>query len=221
MSLTVRTVPVDKLHPNPWNPNAMNDRTYQAEKESIGRFGFVDPVTVRPHPELPDAFQIIDGEHRVRAAGELGMGELPIVTLDLGDAEAKKLTVVLNETRGEADTLDLARLLADIARTDPNVGEALPYSPEHLSALLEMADLEMPDYGNGSLDGGGDEDDEDKWRTLTLRVPAPVEELFRQAEARVAESAGAELHPDPAIRGGQVVEALLADYLAGPDAAQA
>jgi ParB/RepB/Spo0J family partition protein len=59
-------LPLDWLTPNPWNPNQMDDEQYGKALNSIREFGFVDPVTVR---ELGnDTYQIIDGEHRWRAA---------------------------------------------------------------------------------------------------------------------------------------------------------
>lgn len=210
--LVVETANVAELHPNPWNPNKMDTRTFAAEKESIGKFGFVDPVTVRRHPELPGQYQVIDGEHRVRAASDLGIGAVPIVVLDLADTEAKKLTVVLNETRGSADTLDLAQLLVDIGADDANLREALPYSQEQLDTLLAMANVDLPDYSPGGL-ADGDEGDE-PWQTLLVRVPSDVAALFEQAAGRVADSIDGELSGTDEIRNGQVLEALVADYLA-------
>lgn len=216
MALTQKMVERDALTPNPWNPNKMQDRTFAAEKESIGRFGFVDPITVRPHPELDGKFQIIDGEHRWRAAGELDIKKVPVVVLTIGDAEAKKLTIVLNETRGEADTVDLAVLLADIAREDENLLEALPYSQDQLDALLAMADIDMPDYGSGDDDGAGsDPDPEADWQTISCRVPATVALVWEQA-VETAQDRG-DLDPGknkPEVVNGLALEVLAASYMA-------
>ncbi len=69
-ALKIQTVEVGKLHPNPWNPNRQDARTFEAERESIRNYGFIDPVTVREHPTINGEFEIIDGEHRWRAATE-------------------------------------------------------------------------------------------------------------------------------------------------------
>jgi len=211
--LETREAPLSSLHANPWNPNRMADRTYKAERESIAKFGFIDPITVRPHPELKDQFQIIDGEHRSRAAIELGLTDVPIAIIHgLGDAEAKKLTVVLNETRGSADTLELATLLADIALTDENLIEGLPYDETQLANLLEIAKFEMPDYGDGDPPPAAE--GAEGWEIVPMRVPASIAKLFKQcAEAIKAEHELSD-QSDEAIANGQILEALCAAYLA-------
>lgn len=214
--LESKTAPLSALHPNPWNPNKMADRTFEAERESIAKFGFIDPVTVRAHPELSDQYQIIDGEHRTRAAIELGMTDVPISIIhDLGDAAAKKLTIVLNETRGSANTLELAVLLADIAETDTNLIEALPYDATQLDNLLEIAKFEMPDYGDGDVSPGSTTaDGAEGWEILPMRVPASIAKLFAQCADAIKAEHDLSDQSDDAIGNGQILEALCAAYLA-------
>ena len=214
--LTTQEVAVEHLHPNPWNPNRMTARTFEAERESIGKFGFIDPVTARPHPDLTGQYQIIDGEHRWRAATELGFEAVPVVVLELGDPEAKKLTVVLNETRGSANTVDLAVLLADVGEHDANLIEALPYDEAQLTNLLAIADLELPDYGDGtSISDGTGSGDADGWSVVPVRVPDGVALVFSECCERIGKEAELGAQSDDAIRNGQVLEYLCATYLAG------
>ena len=49
--LDARVVPIGALEPNPWIVNVMNDDEYRAARESIRETGFVDPITVRVHPD--------------------------------------------------------------------------------------------------------------------------------------------------------------------------
>lgn len=212
-----RTVAVDKLHPNPWNPNEMNERQFAAARESVGTFGFIDPVTVRPHPELEDQFQIIDGEHRWRVAGEFGMDAVPIVVLDIDTPTAKKLTIVLNETRGEARKIDLAELLADL-QTDlgDDLLTALPYSASELDELVGMAGNDWRDLNSEHAGGGGEggsDPDPEGWVTLECRVPESVAALWQTAVGRVGSEH--ELSDSESTANGQVLEAVLADFLAG------
>ncbi len=113
-ALRVVNVPVDSIEPNPWNPNRQDERTYEAERESIREYGFIDPVTVREHPDDSKRYQIIDGEHRWRAAQDEGLETIPVLSLVLDNAAAKKLTVILNETRGSPDLALLGSLLRNI-----------------------------------------------------------------------------------------------------------
>jgi hypothetical protein len=155
------TVPTGSLRPNPWNPNRMTERVYQAEKESIEAYGFIDPVTVRPHPLHAGEYEIIDGEHRVRAATEMGYEELPVIVLDsLTDTQAKKLTIILNETRGEADVALLGRLVAEI-RQDVELADlklGLPYSDTELQHLTEIGSFDWDEFQPNSSPQGSEPD---------------------------------------------------------------
>lgn len=87
-----------KLHPNPWNPNKTKPRQQAAIAESLAAYGQVLELVVRPHPTLPGEYQIIDGEHRYN---ELTDTVYATVLHDFKDADAKKLTIILNETNGK------------------------------------------------------------------------------------------------------------------------
>ena len=77
-------VKLAQCHPNDWNPNRMDGLTYAKTIESIKTFGFIDPITIRPHPDHP-GWQIIDGENRWKAARDLGLDEGPAYNLgDIG-----------------------------------------------------------------------------------------------------------------------------------------
>jgi ParB/RepB/Spo0J family partition protein len=160
LSLETRVVAISSLHPNPWNPNRQTDRVYQAERDSIREYGFIDPVTVRHHPEREGEWQIIDGEHRWRAARDEGYTEVLIGILPpMTDAAAKKLTIILNETRGESDVTLLGKLLAEIQREqaeDLTVG--LPYSDSELEHLLSLASVEWDAFDGSEMPIAGDDE---------------------------------------------------------------
>ncbi len=61
MNLEVSLLNIDKVEPNPWNPNVQNEQQFKAEIESITNNGFLAPILVRA---FDDHYQIIDGEHR-------------------------------------------------------------------------------------------------------------------------------------------------------------
>ena len=65
-----KNVPIDSIHPNSWNPNVMKGSVYEFLKRSIKDLGFVQPVLVTRDGT------IIDGEHRWKAAKEVGQKEL-------------------------------------------------------------------------------------------------------------------------------------------------
>lgn len=149
LDLDVSVADVDTLEPNPWNPNVMDERTYNAARESLRMYGFIDPVTVRPHPDLPGRWQIIDGEHRWKAAQEEGMAQVSIASLGpVSDERAKRLTIIFNETRGEADSVKMGRLLVELEAEvgADNLSIALPYTDAELRHYKALADVDWDTY---------------------------------------------------------------------------
>lgn len=204
----------ETLHANPWNPNAQTERVQEATRESIATFGFIDPVTVRPHPEIDNEYQIIDGEHRWRAATDLGLKQIAVLVVDADDTEAKKLTIILNETRGQADKVDVAGILAGLQdELGDALGLGLPYTEEELDGLLKLADFDFDQFtGSG---GGSEPDPDDTWSTLHVRVPTAVLEVWEAARDKAEESFTGEPHAQEPVRNGIALETILADFLAG------
>lgn len=149
--LEVLHVPVEKVHPNEHNPNRMTDKVMQAARESIERYGMIDPIVVRSKGR--GRYEIIDGEHRHRACVDLGHTTVPLIVVKANDSEAKKLTILLNDIKGRHDPDMLGSLLAEL-KVELDADEfmlALPYDESELSDLLERA---LP----GSAGPDGDDD---------------------------------------------------------------
>jgi len=128
-------VPVSKVEPNPWNPNVQTKEIFEKEKQSITKHGFFDPVTLRPLGR--GKFQIIDGEHRWRAAKELGLAEIPYVDMGkLTDDVAMELTLLANDLRGQSDAMRLAVL---VKRLSEKTDALLPYGRVDVDHLLHLA----------------------------------------------------------------------------------
>lgn len=90
-------VDVDQLKTDGDNPNEMSDDELEALKDNISRYGLHLPIiTDKDHV-------IADGEHRLKAARELGMEEVPVVALDVDRVDRKILRQVHNKLRGEHD----------------------------------------------------------------------------------------------------------------------
>lgn len=196
-----------ELEPNPWNPNKMNAFMYAKALESIETHGFVDPVTVRPKGT---SYQIIDGEHRWRAAIDLSVS--PIPCFDVGpipDAKAKKLTILLNELRGQAAPDEMGALLKSLMEEEPleRLLEELPYTPDMFRGLTDISTLpELP----GRPPASGAElppEPERRWVERLYRLPLAAAKVLDDAIARA--KAGDE------IEDWQALERMAADFLAG------
>lgn len=157
-----RTVPIDSIEGNPWNPNVQSDFKYEHTKKVIAEFGFLDPVTVRSGRLKGKAFkkpQIIDGEHRWRAAKEIGLTE--VLILDVGrmaDEKAKVLTDVMNNLRGENDPLRWAEMVQSVKDTMPDLVQYLPYQPDELDAMIQSTQVDWGAF-DGSMNPDGPRDE--------------------------------------------------------------
>lgn len=152
MELTIEYTHIDSFVPNAWNPNVQSDFIRERTRRSIVKFDFVDPITVR-ETNSDGTFEILDGQHRWEEAKKLELTEIPYINLGkISDATAKQLTIVLNETKGKFDTIELSNLLNDL-KTELSYEELLndlPYEPEELDSLLELKDFDWTQFENAS-----------------------------------------------------------------------
>jgi hypothetical protein len=54
----------------------------------------------------------------------------------LEDVDAKKLTIIFNETRGQADPVELGALLAELSEKTDDLQLGLPYESDELERLM-------------------------------------------------------------------------------------
>ena len=131
--MRIEQIDIDKIVANEWNPNVMDDETFNRLAEEIEEVGFVDPIQVVPMEN--DTFRIIGGEHRWRALRILGYEEVPCVLL--GDEQWKDedlqkfVTMRLNAIRGKIDPQKFMEMYNDLADR---------YEEDALQALMGVAD---------------------------------------------------------------------------------
>lgn len=90
-------VDVDKLRVDGQNPNVQSNRQFRALKESIKRYGFVVPIITNRD------LLVADGEHRLKAAKQLGMRQVSVVRLPVDEVDRRMIRQVMNKIRGEHD----------------------------------------------------------------------------------------------------------------------
>jgi len=132
-------VDIGKIKPNPWNPNRQSAGMYANQLASIKLHGFIQPVIVR---EVKGGYELVDGEHRLRAATELGMAKLPIWNLGpKTEAEAKMLTEVFIHLHGSPDLVleaELIKALVEEHKVDiDTLAHAIPLTTEQITELYQ------------------------------------------------------------------------------------
>lgn len=194
----------DQLKPNTWNPNRQDSFIYEKELASIREFGFVAPIIVKPD-EKSGFFLIVDGEHRWKAAKELGIFTVPCYDIGpVDDDIAKQLTIVLNETKGRTQPDLLRTLLTDLSarHTPAELLRVLPYTPQQFTATLEGFSWDAAQAAAKPKP-----QEEERWTLLSWRVPVATAEVIRDAIEAVQREGKC---PD-----WEALESICADYLAG------
>jgi ParB-like chromosome segregation protein Spo0J len=118
--IALQYVPLGTLKPNDWNPNRQSDHDFDLLLASMRTDGFTVPIIA-----LKASFVIVDGEHRWRAARRLNEEarnaglpepylEVPVVFVDMPEAQAKVATLRHNRARGSEDIELAAQLLRDL-----------------------------------------------------------------------------------------------------------
>lgn len=202
-----RTVRADQLEPNPWNPNEQDSETFTKEQNSLRRFGFVVPIVVRPHPDKKDIWQIIDGEHRLKAGLELGMTEFPCFDIGpVSDFEAEQLTIILNELRGKPNEKKLQDSLKRFLATDTldRLTEVLPYTKEEYGRIAKL-----PEFDWGKLKNANAERAERRWVERIFRLPPEGAEALNKALAAIKQGED--------MSDGEALGALAQDWLGRGD----
>lgn len=157
---------LDQLEPNRWNANEVTGDRYLLLVKDMREAGQREPVTVSPYPvfyptedkdpehpyitpETWDGFFVIcDGEHRYKAAVELGWAELEATVEDLTEDQAVTRFYRQQATRGGFDPLREARMFQhylDEGLTQEQVVEKLGLSSDTYlrdrTALLKLSSL--------------------------------------------------------------------------------
>lgn len=84
-----------------YNPRKLTKKEYFDIKESILKFGLVDPIIVNKNKDRDDI--IIGGHQRLRICRELGYKTVPTIEMDLELKLEKELNVRLNKNTGSWD----------------------------------------------------------------------------------------------------------------------
>ena len=143
--LQVEWVSPSILKPNEYNPNRQTEDEFEMLKTSMREDGFTTPVLV-----LTDG-AIVDGEHRWRAAQELGMKKIQVVRVNMTEAQRRIATMRHNRARGQDDTSAVADLMLDLEKLGQLDWDqdALRLSDEEIRRLVDMADTVAEDLSRG------------------------------------------------------------------------
>jgi ParB family chromosome partitioning protein len=177
-----RMVPLDDLLAHPLNSNVMSEDLKEKLRAHIKRTGRYPFLVVRPHPEEPGRFQVLDGHHRVTILRELGHREARCDVWEVDDREARLLLATLNRLQGQDQPLRRAELIHSLLgeMSAPDLAGLLPESEKQLEELHAL--LEFPaDEVAALLEEQAAEAEKVLPRVMTFVVTPEQEELIEQA----------------------------------------
>ena len=152
-------IQVGTLKQHPDNPRQGNVKAIEASIEANGFYG---AIFVQKSTRL-----VLAGNHRLKAARNLGLKTIPVVWVDVDDDTATDILLADNRTSdlAEYDNPILAKLLGSLATL-----EGTGYDPETLASL--QAGLEYPTEDDMDAAFGLVEDGEPEWQTMTFTIHA-------------------------------------------------
>lgn len=144
-----RRVPVEFLRPNPRNPRRQfSEDELDALAASIRERGIIQPIVVRSVRGASDAFEIVAGERRWRAAQRAGLHEVPIVAIEVTDTEALEIAIIENVQRADLNAIEEARgyhALADEFKRSPDeIAKIVGKSRSHVANTMRLMKLPEP-----------------------------------------------------------------------------
>lgn len=137
-------IPVDAITPNPWQPREVFEEEALAELvHSIREIGLLQPVVVRRTG--PEAYELVMGERRWRAAQEAGLTAVPAIVRETEDADMLRDALLENLHRSQLNPLEEAaaysQLLEDFSCTHEELAQRIGRSRPQISNTLRLLKL--------------------------------------------------------------------------------
>ena len=96
--MKIERIQINKLKPATYNPRQITKKQYSDLKDSIDRFGLVDPIIINKNGNV-----VVGGHQRLKICKELKHTEIDCVVLDLNKEQERELNIRLNKSGGEWD----------------------------------------------------------------------------------------------------------------------
>ncbi|HEY4304102.1 MAG TPA: ParB/RepB/Spo0J family partition protein [Gemmatimonadaceae bacterium] len=141
----LQVIPLSRIRPNPFQPRRTFNPEELAELEaSLKATGLLQPISVR---RQGDAFELVAGERRLRAATNLGWKDILAVVREFDDQTMLVLALVENLQRANLNAIEEARgykrLLEEFQLTQQQVADAVGKDRTTITNLLRV--LSLPD----------------------------------------------------------------------------
>jgi len=131
-TMEIKELPLKDLKPAVYNPRKKlkkGDKEYEKIKQSLLKFGYVDPIIVN------EDLTVIGGHQRLTVLKDLNYETAKCVIVDLPKEDEKALNIALNKITGQWDEALLADLLLDLQESDFNL-DLTGFEPPKIDDIL-------------------------------------------------------------------------------------
>ena len=127
--MKIEQIKASKLKPATYNPRQISTKQYKDLKNSITKFGLVDPIIVNKN-----GYVVIGGHQRLKVLNEMQTDTIPCVVLDLSKEKERELNVRLNKNTGDFDI--------DILANEFDIDELVDWGFKHIDLDVNIDKIE-------------------------------------------------------------------------------
>lgn len=167
------------------NPNRMSEEEYARLLGAMRADAFNQPILVA---ERGRGYLIVDGEHRRRAAVDLGMTHIPAVVRQYTDEQVRAVRLGMNRNRGEVDLTRARVILLDlqVEGWSPEQLVVTGFSAEEIADLTRTNEPHTPD----PLTGAPGEEPPLPEKPFVLEIAFADRATFERAKRALRKAAG-------------------------------
>lgn len=160
---------LEDINPAPYNPRVElqpGDAQYEALKNSLGRFGLVEPLVVNRKTG-----NLISGHQRLNILKAQGIEEAEVIVADLDEEAEKAANIAMNKIEGEWDYDKLDEIFEGMDREELKF---TGFEPGEVASMYEEAleeEAETPKQSGGG-NGGGEGDAEEPPFRIYMSFPS-------------------------------------------------
>jgi ParB/RepB/Spo0J family partition protein len=117
------TIPLSDIRENIVALRAVNKESeeFLGLRDSIRSLGVLNPPSVRPAADAPGKYDLVDGLHRVTAARDAGLSEVPVNILDINEGQVLIAQVMANVHKVETRPVEYSKQLVRILGQNPTM----------------------------------------------------------------------------------------------------
>jgi ParB/RepB/Spo0J family partition protein len=142
-NMNINKITTKKIKPNPFQTRTTFDQgQLEYLANSIESNGLLNPITLRPHPDIPKYYELAQGERRLRACKLLKWEHIPAIIRHLSDVEMAEIAIIENVQRVDLNPLAEAeaynRLIENFNLTQEAVAKRLGKSRPYIANRVRL-----------------------------------------------------------------------------------